>query len=153
MYKYYYLIFVFFVAITQYNCENPQKATAPPPQAATNTNTEAAKYYKEAIAVHDEVMPKMGKMDELKEKLEKILTNSQLKSNNDRLPYATAIKNLEKADDMMMDVMAEMKEPDAAIPADQAIKTMTELSKKANEMRAFTFKTISEAEALVSNKK
>jgi uncharacterized membrane protein YkoI len=153
MCKYYYLIFIFISAIPQYSCENPQKATTTHPQAVANTNSEAAKYYKEAIAIHDEVMPKMGKMDELKEKLEKILTNPRLKLSNDRLPYETAIKNLEKADDMMMDVMAEMKEPDAAIPADQAIKTMTELSKKANEMRAFTFKTISEAEALVVAKK
>jgi hypothetical protein len=137
----------------QYGCTNNDKQQAEKnahlQAAATTINAEATKLYNDAIAIHDEVMPKMGKMDELKEKLEQKLASKRFSTPADRTKHENAIKNLEKADDLMMEVMGEMKEPDAAIPADQAIKTMMELNKKANDMKNFMLKSISEAEALV----
>jgi hypothetical protein len=153
MYKYFFFTLLCCAIIGLYSCENVAKASHTTTSTVALTNAEAAKYYQQAIAIHDEVMPKMGKMDELKEKLEKKLTTTRFKSPNEGIPYQAAIKNLETADDMMMDVMAEMKEPDAAIPADQAIKTMTALNQKANDMKNFMLKTIDEAEVLLKEKK
>ena len=64
---------------------------------------------KEVMAIHDEVMPKLGELNKDRKVLQSILISS-----NDETVKATlleAISALEKADDGMMDWMAEWKVP------------------------------------------
>lgn len=59
--------------------------------------------------VHDEVMPKLGELNKDKKKLQTILANSTDESVKTTLQEA--ITSLEKADEGMMDWMAEYKLP------------------------------------------
>lgn len=63
----------------------------------------------EVMAVHDEVMPKLGELNKDRKKLQTILKSSKDKAV--RAELLTAIAALEKADDGMMDWMAEWKVP------------------------------------------
>tara|TARA_R110000737_G_scaffold309779_1_gene318215 strand:- start:691 stop:1074 length:384 start_codon:yes stop_codon:yes gene_type:complete len=64
---------------------------------------------KEVMNVHDEVMPKLGELNKDKKKLQTILANSTDESVKTTLQEA--ITSLEKADEGMMDWMAEYKLP------------------------------------------
>ncbi|MFT4536091.1 MAG: formate dehydrogenase maturation protein FdhE [Saprospiraceae bacterium] len=64
---------------------------------------------KKVMNVHDEVMPKLGELNKDKKKLQTILANSTDESVKTTLQEA--ITSLEKADEGMMDWMAEYKLP------------------------------------------
>lgn len=68
------------------------------------------------MEVHDEVMPKLGKLNKLRSGLSKSLPS--ITDQNLKKTVLETIKNLEDADDGMMDWMAEWK-----IPAEEPQKT------------------------------
>ncbi len=63
----------------------------------------------EVIAVHDEVMPKLGELNKDRRNLQDILKNTT--DENVKAELLQAITALEKADDGMMDWMADWKVP------------------------------------------
>ncbi|MEZ4953438.1 MAG: hypothetical protein R2825_07665 [Saprospiraceae bacterium] len=65
----------------------------------------------ELMVVHDEVMPKMGEIHKLKKQLKKLSTESSVEENGNLEEIKNAIYALEKADDGMMDWMANFKSP------------------------------------------
>ncbi len=74
-------------------------------------NSEAQKLFEETMFIHDEVMPEMGTMHKLRKKLRKKLDSTELDSTN-RKNILNSIQALEKADDEMMEWMAEFKKPE-----------------------------------------
>jgi len=64
----------------------------------------------EVIAIHDEVMPKMGEIHVAKKKLKKILAETQEESVKTEI--SILISNLENADEGMMDWMHNWKVPE-----------------------------------------
>lgn len=65
--------------------------------------------YKEVIRIHDDVMPKMSEIHRLKKKLR---TKMKTDSTADHSTVLAALKQLDDADDGMMDWMAELKVPE-----------------------------------------
>ena len=66
--------------------------------------------HEKLMEVHDEVMPKMGEINSLRNKLIKISKDNSI-NENDLAVVNEAIKYLEQADDSMMDWMGEYKKP------------------------------------------
>lgn len=65
----------------------------------------------ELMVVHDEVMPKMGEIHKLKKQLKKLSTESTVGENGKVEEIKNTIRDLERADDGMMDWMANFKSP------------------------------------------
>lgn len=63
----------------------------------------------EVMAIHDEVMPFMGEMQQLRGQLN---TGMQDLDSIDQIPYRTASEELKKGEDMMWDWMNQYKKPD-----------------------------------------
>ena len=63
------------------------------------------------MVVHDEVMPKMGEINNLRKKLIKLSKSGQVGDTIQLSTIQEAIEYLEKADDGMMDWMGEFKSP------------------------------------------
>lgn len=85
-----------------FSCGGEQKAKVVDP---------AQKLYDEVIAIHDDVMPKMSDIHRLKKELRTKMKNDSLAP--DHTAILDALKDLDMADDGMMDWMAELKVPEA----------------------------------------
>ncbi len=69
------------------------------------------KIKKELLAVHDEVMPKMGEMNEARKKLIKLIKSEAIKDSTSLEAVNYTIEYLERADEGMMDWMGEFVQP------------------------------------------
>ncbi len=65
----------------------------------------------ELMAVHDEVMPKMGQINKLRKQLISLTKNKIIKDSTSIEAINYTIKYLEKADEGMMDWMGEFQQP------------------------------------------
>ncbi len=71
---------------------------------------EVQKLYDEVMVIHDEVMPEMGTIHQLKKQLKKALPNAQ--GDIDKQVINDNIRMLDFADDSMMDWMHQFKVPE-----------------------------------------
>ena len=94
------------------------------------------------MAIHDEVMPKMRDIYKLKKQLKKS-TGSELEV------VQNSIAQLEKADDMMMDWMAEYKKPKASNP--DAMSYLASELQKVDIVKSTMLTAISNAENILSS--
>ncbi len=108
------------------------------------TNPEVQKMYDEVMAVHDEVMPKMGHLNSLKRKvqatLDTISDDSVKKSRMD------LVKRLDDADEGMMSWMGEFKLPKIE---DQKIPYLQKEMVRIKEVKKNILDGIADAEGLL----
>lgn len=102
---------------------------------------------KEVIAIHDEVMPKMGHISQLKTELEKAAENAALEEKV-QLQIAQSIQNLELGDSLMWEWMHNYAKPESA-PAD-SVKLYLENEKiRINRVSETMLTSIKNAESLL----
>jgi hypothetical protein len=78
--------------------------------AAQKMQQEEEAAWKEMMKVHDEVMPKMADMNRVARTLRPYLEEGKLEDKRQQEAVNRAIRQLETADDAMMDWMAEVKQ-------------------------------------------
>lgn len=100
------------------------------------------------MAIHDEVMPRMSDIHRLKKRLSKVDT-AQLTDMSPNILLDHSLK-LEKADNAMMDWMANFKKPKKDMPEDIAIAYLYEEKKAITAVRDLMLESIKEAEALLA---
>ncbi len=81
--------------------------------AITGCGTDVQDRHDEIMKIHDEVMPRMGEMHQLRLDLEQAMAG---KDSLQRLPYLEAIRELRKGEDMMWAWMNDYKKPVSATP-------------------------------------
>jgi len=88
---------------------------------------------KQVMAVHDEVMPRLGELNKDRKELQKILKD--VEDETAKTELLTAITALEKADDGMMDWMAEWKVPsEVELQESYLNKEMVKITKVKTDM-------------------
>lgn len=131
----FYLFFILSVCLsTFYSCQKLEP--------------EVEKRYEEVMAIHDEVMPRMSDIHRLKKRLSKVDT-AQLTDMSPNILLDHSLK-LEKADNAMMDWMANFKKPKKDMPEDIAIAYLYEEKKAITAVRDLMLESIKEAEALLA---
>ena len=87
----------------------------------------------EVIAVHDEVMPKLGELNKDRKNLQAILKKST--DENVKTELLNAITSLEKADDGMMEWMSDWKVPSEPVQQKKYLeKEMIRITKVKTDM-------------------
>tara|TARA_Y100000782_G_C10186320_1_gene266823 strand:- start:5083 stop:5571 length:489 start_codon:yes stop_codon:yes gene_type:complete len=112
-------------------CSDPQKE-------------EMTQLQKDVIAVHDEVMPKMSTIEDLKASLDGIITEKEADTANvDSVTITLAreqIAHLEEAHNGMMDWMAGFELPEKDAPVDETIEYLkgqkTSVTAMADQMKS-----------------
>jgi hypothetical protein len=102
------------------------------------------------MAVHDKVMPQMGELNTLQQKLyadAKHVTDATLKQT-----YTSAAEKLEKADDAMMDWMGQFKGSFEGMTHDQIMTYLNTQKVKVSEMQLIFDKNMQEAKQLFEKK-
>lgn len=90
----------------------------------------------EVMAVHDDVMPEMGNLMNLKSQLkEKISSLDSLEGLANLEELNLLIQNLEEADEAMMDWMRNYKDPSGEMTEDQALEYLKEKIKSIKEVK------------------
>ncbi len=90
----------------------------------------------EVMAVHDEVMPEMGNLMNLKSQLkEKISNRDSLEGFANLEELNLLIQNLEEAGEAMMDWMRNYKDPSGEMTEDHALEYLKEKMKSIKEVR------------------
>ena len=109
-------------------------------------NDEIKTRYDQVMMVHDEVMPKMKPMSQLKKKLKKELIN---RANNAELSMkiTESLSEIEAADEQMMDWMADFKLPEDKSEKAQ-ISYLQKEQKKIEKVRMDIESAINNAHAL-----
>lgn len=88
---------------------------------------------KQVMAIHDEVMPKLGELNKDRKALQKILKSTT--DENIKSELLKAITGLENADDGMMDWMAEWKVPEEKSEQEAYLnKEMVRITKVKSDM-------------------
>lgn len=89
--------------------------------ASCNQENKVEKLKTEVMTIHDEVMPKMGRLMNLKKQLkDKIARLDSIGDNTEEL--VQLIHNLEGADEAMMEWMRSYKEPTPEMSEEEALK-------------------------------
>lgn len=101
------------------------------------------------MAIHDEAMPRMDEMAQLKRKLRKIQTELVADSSEMALLTLTGIDNailrLEAGEKAMFDFMANYKVPQPDMNSDSALVYLEIKKEEANQMRSIMFDAIDRA--------
>lgn len=109
----------------------------------------------ELMVVHDEVMPRMGEIHKLKKQLKKLSSKSiEGTDNSDLEEIRNAIKDLEKADDGMMEWMASFKSPSklrGEKSHDEIMNYLKDEKIKIEQVKVDMTKSIEQATKLVEN--
>ncbi|MEZ4779665.1 MAG: hypothetical protein R2786_09820 [Flavobacteriaceae bacterium] len=107
----------------------------------------------QVIAIHDELMPKMGEVGELIVKLESSMDSTQVDSMK-----LTAIQNLKGANQEMMNWMMDFGNAfdsaevfDGKELSEEKLKTLTSFQESVNNLKSSMEAAISNAEKLLSN--
>lgn len=85
---------------------------------------ETKQLFDEVMKIHDDVMPKMSDIHKLKKSLRSTLKNEQL-TDSLKTSVILLIKDLDTADDGMMDWMAEFKPPSDTAPNEEIMQYLT----------------------------
>lgn len=93
----YRVIILLFLLMSLFACKSPSDDAA------------VAEMHRQVMEVHDEVMPKMGDIYKTKKRLKALLTEHIESADSTRSNLLIAIKNLEDADDGMMQWMSDFK--------------------------------------------
>jgi len=102
----------------------------------------------DVMKIHDEVMPKMGKLNKTRIKLSKLLKN--MEDGAQKTAILDAIKALEAADDGMMDWMSDYSVPS---DADERVKYLNDQMMKIQKVKDDMLAAMKEGEALLISKK
>ncbi|MCF8237087.1 MAG: hypothetical protein K9I85_02945 [Saprospiraceae bacterium] len=78
---------------------------------ATGCGEDIDQLHEEVMKIHDDVMPHMGEMHQLQQKLENAMVG---KDSLERLPYLEAIGELQQGEDMMWTWMNNYRKPTSA---------------------------------------
>ncbi len=117
-------------------------------QPNTNPEKEQEKaVLNDIMAVHDKVMPQMGVLNQLRQKLHaeaKELTDATLKQT-----YTSAADSLEKADDAMMDWMGQFKGSFEGMTHEQIMTYLNEQKIKVNTMQTIFDKHLESAKQII----
>ena len=138
------ILFITIISLGIFSCKgNP----------SSNDKDELAALYTDVIAVHDEVMPKMGEMNSLKNQLtqraDSLLADS-LKANDElALPLQSAAKELGLADEAMMQWMRDFEKPDESIDHQKATEYLQQEFEAISKVRDISFEAIEEAKDLL----
>ncbi|MBI0398043.1 hypothetical protein [Cyclobacterium marinum] len=90
----------------------------------------------EVMAVHDEVMPEMGNLMNLKSQLKEKSSNLDSLDDSGNLEELNLlIQNLEEADEAMMDWMRNYKDPSGEMNEEQAMEYLKEKMKSIKEVK------------------
>lgn len=104
--------------------------------ASCNSINEVEKLKTEVMAIHDEVMPEMGNLMNLKSQLkEKSSELDSLDDSGDLEQLNLLIQNLEEADEAMMDWMRNYKDPSNEMTENQALEYLKEKMKSIQEVK------------------
>ncbi len=125
-------------------CTNPQKKAEASEESLRSS----------LMQVHDEVMPLMGQLIGLTAQLREILRQDTLLDTGIRLQMESAVKEMEMAEEGMMDWMAAFRQPESMRPTTQheAIMKYLEAEKKKIEGVNSQIKTgIEKGEQLIKN--
>lgn len=110
------IIVVFLICILQFRCTDP--------------NAEVVQLEEEVIAIHDEVMPKMTDIHQLKKGLQ-----SKLSPEVDSNRLLNLILELEQADEAMMSWMDQYDAPDLTQPKEQNMLYLNQQKEKMIEVK------------------
>ena len=126
--------------------------------ACGNNEAEELKALEENVmAVHDEVMPKMGTISALNDSLKQLYTAHKLDSVAiDSVMLATIdghIQALSQADEAMMQWMRNYEKPGEDMPAEEKRTYLEAEQEKINEVRDEMLTAIAEAEAFLAKEK
>lgn len=116
--------------------------------SCSNVN-EVEKLKAEVMEVHDEVMPEMGNLMNLKKRLkDKIAYSDSIGESTEELDQV--VHNLEGADEAMMEWMRNYKDPSSEMTKDQALKYLNEKMKSIKEVKQKINSSKAAAEALLN---
>lgn len=103
--------------------------------ASCNQTTESVKDLEaEVMSIHDEVMPKMGTLMNLKKQL-KVKVNELDSGSNKRDSLTLLIQGLEEADEEMMQWMRNYKKPSEEMSDEHAIEYLKQEKNKIEEVK------------------
>lgn len=111
-----------------------------------NRSTEEEMLYKEVMAIHDDVMPKMRDINEAKKALRKLSDEENSTSEVDSL-----IKKLDDADEAMMSWMHDFK-PKKSEDKEVNMTYLSEEKLKISDVREVMLEAIAAAESYISEK-
>ena len=143
----YLIIALAFTSITLLSCNNSEKSNEEKYESTMS----------HVLEVHDEVMPKMGKLNNLISKLQKRIDSSG--NNEESKLYIKAMNNLKGAHAFMMEWMRDfaekfpnaLKEPDYTEKEyEQRLNTLEAEEKEVKEMKRRVENSIKEAEKLLA---
>ena len=148
-------LFIAVIAFTVASCGNSTKS-----EETTVITTDSEQFYQlldEVMAVHDEMMPQMGKLSELRQVLEEMAEEDPMNV----MEYENAIADLESAHKSMMDWMKDFgevfpyKEDRLEGMNEDQIKESIELMKEqqvsVNAMKDEMVSSMENARALLAN--
>lgn len=123
--------------------------------ACTDPKQELITTEKAAVmAIHDEAMPRMDEMAQLKRQLRKMqtlaLADSTVAAKNSLTKIDAAIHQLEAGEKAMFDFMANYKVPQPDMHSDSALAYLEIKKTEANQMRQLMFSAIDEAQQTLS---
>lgn len=149
-------LFIAAIAFTVASCGNTNKTE----ETTATTTTDSEQFYQlldEVMAVHDEMMPQMGKLSELRQNLEEKAGEDKMNA----MSYEEAAKDLEDAHKSMMDWMKDFgevfphKEDRLEGMNEDQIKESIELMKEqqtaVNAMKEKMVSSMENARALLAN--
>ncbi len=120
-------------------------------ETAKMTNGTNQQLLDEVMAIHDEVMPKMSRMNELQQKMSNMASSTSDKALKDKyLDFAT---KLEKADNKMMDWMAEFPEDITKFSEEEANKILVSEKTKVLGMKEQVLVALKETEDFIMQDK
>ena len=119
---------------------------------ASQQSLEEEKLHKKILAIHDEVMPRMGEINKLRKKLVESLDAGTFKSEEDIKAAKEAVQYLENADEGMMQWMHDYKKPSELQKdksPEEVMAWLKEEYKKVEKVKYDIQTSIKEAKALL----
>lgn len=108
-------------------------------QACNQNNKEQDQLFKEVMAIHDEVMPKMGTLRKLSKQIELQLDslevgNTQI-DNKMKRKMESAVKKLDDANESMMEWMRQFEQLEEGTPHEEALKYLKDQKQLMEKVR------------------
>ncbi len=115
----------------------------------TKLSEPVEKLFDETMVIHDEVMPEMSTINKAKKAHRKIIKNNDLTPEL-KTAHLQMIKELEDADDAMMDWMAEFSKPDADQSEKEALSYLENEKIKISKVRDKMWDAINKSKSMIN---